>query len=494
MKVQPGGTLLTDIDFPMGTIYPDSLAEGDGSTCFLARLSEDGARRLGVIGDAAGFEQVDLIEDFALCPLTAHNAATLRARFPWLNPVPLGMQTSFGFGDRIGCATPGHVQALRQADPSGAVAPIFAQQSVRENTRTGRTPQEVLDDATWGVFQAGWRGPWGADADHVKEVSDLAPFVAVGYTFYTVDPSDHVDNAAQTDSLDALRRKTEALPWGTLQSSYPEMVSRYCAGSIRLDSLTLEFDEAILSRALAKYGRALAHTVTIARELAARMGGRAYDLEMSVDETDTPTSAHEHYFIAGELARCGVPVVSLAPRFVGKFQKGVDYMGDLAAFEVDLARHAAIMRHFGTYKLSIHTGSDKFSIYPLIAQHAGGCVHVKTAGTSYLEALRVLATANPGLFKAALELAHARFERDRKTYFLDCQPERVPHADQLADGDLPGLLEDFHARQLLHVTYGSILDELDGALTALLDRHEAAYQAALVAHFQRHIQPFVGEP
>ncbi|MEJ2151036.1 MAG: tagaturonate epimerase family protein, partial [Chloroflexota bacterium] len=254
----------------MGTIYPDSLAEGDGSTCFLARLSEDGARRLGVIGDAAGFEQVDLIEDFALCPLTAHNAATLRARLPWLNPVPLGMQTSFGFGDRIGCATPGHVQALRQADPSGAVAPIFAQQSVRENARTGRTPQEVLDDATWGVIQVGWRGPWGADADHVKEVSDLAPFVAAGYTFYTVDPSDHVDNAAQTDSPDTLRHKTEALPWDTLQSSYPEMVSRYCAGSIRLDSLTLEFAEAILSRALAKYGRALAHTVTIARELAAR--------------------------------------------------------------------------------------------------------------------------------------------------------------------------------------------------------------------------------
>jgi hypothetical protein len=485
--------LLTDIDFPMGRIYPDSLVEGDGLTCFLARLGEGGARRLGVLGDTSGFEQVEHTGEIALCPLTAHNAAALRGRFPWLNPVPLGMQTSFGFGDRIGCATLGHVAALRQADPAGTVAPIFAQQSVRENARTGRTPQGVLDDATWGVLQAGWRGPWGADADHVKEVSDLAPFVAARYTFYTVDPSDHVDNAAQSDSPDALWHKTEALPWGTLQSSYPEMVSRYCAGPIRLDSLTLEFDEVILSRALAKYGRALAHTVTIAQELAARMGGRAYDLEMSVDETDTPTSAHEHYFIAGELARCGVPVVSLAPRFVGKFQKGVDYMGDLAAFEADLTRHAAIMRHFGTYKLSIHTGSDKFSIYPLIAQHTGGCVHVKTAGTSYLEALRVLAAADPGLFKAALDLAHARFERDRKTYFLDCQPERVPHADQLADGDLPGLLEDFHARQLLHVTFGSILDEFGGALTALLDRHEADYEAALAAHFQRHIRPFAGE-
>jgi hypothetical protein len=485
--------VLGDIDFSTGSIYPDSVAEEDGLTCFLARLSEGGPRRLVVWGDASGFERIEVSEGAALCPLTAHNAAALRRRFAWLNPVPLGTQTSFGFGDRIGCATPGHVAGLRLADPASTVAPIFAQQSVRENARTGRTPQQVLDDATWGVFQAGWRGPWGADADHVKELDDLAPFVAAGYTFYTVDPSDHVDNAAQSDSLDTLRRKTDSLPWDVLQSSYSDMASRYYAQPIRLDGLTLEFDETILSRALAKYGRALAHTIAIAQELAARMGGRAYDLEMSVDETDTPTSAYEHFFIASELARCAVPVVSLAPRFVGKFQKGVDYMGDLAAFERELARHAAIMRHFGTYKLSIHTGSDKFSIYPSIAQHTGGCVHVKTAGTSYLEALRVLAEADPTLFKAALDLAHARFEHDRKTYFLDCQPEKVPHADQLADGDLPGLLEDFHARQLLHVTFGSILDEFGGALAALLDRHEADYEAALAAHFQRHIQPFAGE-
>jgi hypothetical protein len=414
--------MVTEIDFPMGSVYPESPAEGEGSTCFLVRLDEDGARRLGVLGDSSGFEQVSRAGDVAFCPLTAHNAAALRKRFAWLNPVPLGVQTSFGFGDRLGCATPGHVRALRAADPAGTIAPIFAQQSVRENARTGRTPQEVMDDATWGVFQAGWREPWGADADHVKEVADLAPFVAAGYTFYTVDPSDHVDNAAQTDSNDTLQRKTGALPWDVLQSSYPEMVARYCDRAIRVDDLSLEFDETILSRALAKYGRALAHTIVVAQELAARMGGRAYDLEMSVDETDTPTSIHEHYFIVSELTRCGVPVVSLAPRFVGKFQKGVDYMGDLALFEGELARHAAIMRHFGTYKLSIHTGSDKFSIYPLIARHTDGCAHVKTAGTSYLEALRVLATADPALFKAALDLAHARFEHDRKTYFLDCPP------------------------------------------------------------------------
>src|SRR5690606_31863501 len=100
--------------------------------------------------------------------------------------------------------------------------------------------------------------------------------------------------------------------------------------------------------------------------------GQAYDLEMSVDETDTPSSAHEHYFIANELMRRVIPVVSLAPRFVGKFQKGVDYMGDIARFEAELARHVAILQHFNCYKLSIHTGSDKFSIYGIINEQAQG--------------------------------------------------------------------------------------------------------------------------
>ena len=130
--------MFADIDFPMGSVYSDSLVEEGSLTCFLTRLGEDGARRLGIIGDASGFAGVEMAEGFALCPLTSHNATLLRGRFPWLNPVPLGTQTSFGFGDRIGCATPGHVRALRQASPSGAVAPIFAQQSVRENARTGR--------------------------------------------------------------------------------------------------------------------------------------------------------------------------------------------------------------------------------------------------------------------------------------------------------------------------------------------------------------------
>lgn len=346
-----------------------------------------------------------------------------------------------------------------------------------------------MDDAMWGIFQEGWRMAWGADADHVKEESDLPAFVRAGYTFYTIDPSDHVDNAAQTDGAESLQAKMNTVPSDILQSNFAEMKTRYCEKAIVLDGLTLEFDEMIMQRGLAKYGRALAHTITIANAPAAQMGEKPFDEEMSVDETYTPTSVYEHFFIANEPARCGIPVVSLVPRFVGKFQKGVDYMGDYAEFERKLARHTAIMRHFGTYKLSIQTGSDKFSLYSLIARHTGKFVHVKTAGTSYLEGLRVVAAHDPARFRKMLGLARARFEKDRKTYFLDAQLSQVPENHALSDADLLGLFDQFDARQVLHVVFGSILDEFGAEFQTLINQHETEFCAGLEKHFVRHLTP-----
>ena len=184
-------------------------------------------------------------------------------------------------------------------------------------------------------------------------------------------------------------------------------------------------------------------------------------------------------------------MTSLAPRFVGKFQKGVDYMGDLAEFERELERHVAIMRRFGDYKLSIHTGSDKFSIYPIIARHAGGLVHVKTAGTSYLEALRVIAHRNPDLMRRVLEVGREHFEQDRHSYYIDARLDRVPQPGQLADADLPGLLDEFDSRQVLHVTFGSILDAYGPEIKSEIARQEADYAAALETHFTRHVEPFI---
>lgn len=482
---------MESISVPGAAVYASSIVEHGGATYFLCKREADGARRLGVIGDAAGLAGGDVAGTAQLFPCTAANAAALRARLPWLSPVALGTRTSFGFGDRMGSATPGHIQAMRSTGAERTIAPIYAQQSVRENTRTGRTPQQVIDDAMWGIFQEGWRAPWGADADHVKEVSDLAPFVAAGYTFYTIDPSDYVDNAAQTDAPDTLRQKVDALPWDQLGTSYAALRDRYCAAPHQLGALTIEFSESDLLRALAKYGRAVAHTAAIAAALTAQRAGAAYDVEISVDETDTPTSVHEHFFIASELLGRDIPVVSLAPRFVGKFQKGVDYMGDMALFESELAKHAAIMDHFDRYKLSIHTGSDKFSIYPAIARHAHGRVHVKTAGTSYLEAVRLAAEHDPALFRAMLEDAREHFAHDRKTYFLDAQLDKVPAADAVADADLPALLDQFDSRQVLHVTFGTLLDRHGAAIARLVDEREDEWRAGLERHFARHLTPFV---
>ena len=416
---------MTQIAIPGATIYAASVVEQAGSSYFLCRIDATGERRLGVGGDLTGFAGQEVGQGVLLCPCSAEHAAALRARLPWLQPSPrLAGRPRSASAIGWASATAGHIQAMRSTGADATIAPIYAQQSVRENTRTGRTPQQVLDDAMWGIFQEGWRAPWGADADHVKEIADLAPFVAAGYTFYTIDPSDYVDNAAQTDALETLREKVARLPWDQLGTTYAALRQRYCSAPFALDGLTLQFDEHVLLRALAKYGRAIAHTAAIAAALTAQMQGGRYDLEISVDETDTPTSIYEHFLIANELHARGIPVASVAPRFVGKFQKGVDYMGDIALFEAELAKHVAIMNHFDSYKLSIHTGSDKFSIYPIIARHAHGHVHVKTAGTSYLEALRLVAEHDPALFRSHARSRPRALRARSQDLFSGCAAEQ----------------------------------------------------------------------
>jgi hypothetical protein len=471
------------------SVYLRSVVEADGVTYFLAHSDE--GKRLGILGDVSGFEGVrQESSSILLCPLTSGNAAALREKLPWLRPQPLGLKKSAGCGDRLGLATPGHIRALRAV--GGSIAPILAQQSMRENARTGRTPQQVMDDATWGVFEESWREPWGADADHLKTTDDIDRCVAAGYTFYTIDPGDHVDNAAHTASLDVLREKLLVLPWGELADSPADLRARYLERRFEAGSYTLAFDELALLRAACKYGRAVAHTARMYRHLVAAAGEQPFELEVSVDETETPTSPQEHFFVASEMKRLGVHWVSLAPRYVGRFEKGVDYIGDLAEFEADFAQHAAIARDLGPYKLSLHSGSDKFTLYPIVARQAGELVHLKTAGTSYLEALRAIAGVDPGLFSDILTLAHRRYDADKATYHVSAEPGKVPRPGALPFEKLASVLDLFDGRQLLHVTFGSALDRFGGQIRAALVAHEEAHYAALEAHFVRHLAPFVG--
>jgi hypothetical protein len=484
-------------------VYPRSIAARGCTLFFLGR--HDSAKYLGVVhagaalaGEFAGeAHPISLLGSdltLTLCPTDHANALALRRALPFTAPITLGLRQSIGCGDRMGLATPGHVRAVRK----GGMAPIFAQQSIREMTRTQRTPDQVMDAATWGVFQEGWREGFGADADHLKTLDDVDLCVASGFTFYTVDPGDHVDNAADADDAVTLRQKVEALPWDLLQASPDDLRRLYLGQRFDVGDFAVTFSEEELLRAAAKYGRAAAHTARMYRHLAAQMGNRAFELEMSVDETETPTTIPEHYFVASELSRLGVQWVSLAPRYIGRFEKGVDYIGDLDAFEADFARHVAIARALGPYKLSLHSGSDKFSIYPIASRVAGDLVHLKTAGTSYLEALRAIAGVKPDLFREILAFAFERYGEDRASYHVSADPAKVPTPEQLADTELATVLDDFDGREMLHVTFGSVLTarDADGSyrfrdrLLAALQADEEAHYAALEAHFDRHIAPF----
>jgi hypothetical protein len=252
-------------------------------------------------------------------------------------------------------------------------------------------------------------------------------------------------------------------------------------------------------RASVKYGRAIAHVVRLYRHLATVGSGRDWEVEVSVDETETPTTHIEHLYFASELRRLGVQWVSLAPRYVGRFEKGVDYMGDLDAFTADFAMHAAIARTLGSYKLSLHSGSDKFSIYEIAARETRGVVHLKTAGTSYLEALRTVAQVQPDLLREIYAFSLERYETDRASYHVSAELQHASPPKGMADSAVPLLLDQFDARQILHVTFGSVLTAQDSAghsrfyerMMEILNTHPEAYAANLKSHFLRHLRPFV---
>lgn len=483
-------------------VYSRSIVFADHACYFLTQSGREkhigaiapSAQKLeGLQGNARTVEVDGETFTVLLGPTSDENARQMRERLPYLSPKPLGLKRSIGCGDRLGLATPGHIRAVRAfRDQGGMMEIITAQQSIRENARTHRTPQQVMDDAMWGVFEEGWREGFGADADHLKTEEDVDACAAAGFTFYTIDPGDLVDDDADHATGSTLQAKVDALPWDVLDSSPQDLVSRLAKEKIDLGDEVATVDEEAALRAAAKYGRAVAHAVVMHRRLVQVMGDRPFELEVSVDETNTVTRLEEHIYIAHELRRLGVPVISLAPRYVGAFEKGVDYIGDLEAFRRDFARHFAVSEALGPYKLSLHSGSDKFSIYGIAAEIAGERVHVKTAGTSYLEALRAVAHVNPDLFRQIAAFAAERYPTDRQTYIVSAEVERAPDLAGLSDEELHQVLDQFDMRQILHTTFGSVLNHPDfraPMLHALQDDEETYYRV-LEEHFAKHLQPF----
>jgi hypothetical protein len=419
-----------------------------------------------------------------------------------LKATTLGLAPSFGFGDRLGLATPGHLAALQAR--GGTIKGVFAQQSIREMTRTQRTAPEVMAAASDALNHAGFGDVWGADADHLKTPADVDLTADAGFVFYTIDPSDHVDT--QADDYDQ----------ATLEARFNQMqdhvswVSQYEGKSIAVENgPQITFDAVTVRRAAVKYGQAIAHALDLARYIkqAAQKRNQPFEIELSVDETPQPTTLAEHYIIADQCRSAGVELVSLAPRLIGTLEKGVDYKGDLSALEKSLADHAAIANQLGPYKLSLHSGSDKLSMYHLFARATAGRFHVKTAGTSYLEALRVVTRHDANLFIRIINFSRDHYDTDKATYHVSATVAGVPGPADVG-GDVAKLeqlylecWDDVPAgrgftqpgRQILHCTFGSVLTDaqLGPAIRQILSEHPQTHSEILKEHFARHLEPLL---
>jgi hypothetical protein len=470
--------------------YPDSQVAYGGATYWLERSADGSKRLVAVAEDDAAFREftgtVERTDGKArlVADTTANNALALRSALPWLKPSRFGLHTSAGFGDRLGLATPGHVRALNEA--GGAINPVFAQQSIREMGRCHRTPRNVLDDATWGAFQAGWTKPVGGDADHLEELDDIDDTAAAGFVFYTLDPKAEVDPEAEHADPAVIQQKVAALDWAGLDSDLASFTKTYVGHRIDLEHEAIELDKESVLRAMAKYGPSLSHAMAMYRRLMAK--GIDCEVEFAVDETDYPTKPAEHVVVVSELKRLGMEFVSFAPRFVGRFEKGVEHIGDIDELKRDFEIHAEIARALGPYKLSLHSGSDKYSTYPLIAEATKGMVHLKTAGTSWAEALRVIAHNDPELMREVLTLALESFEANRKSYHLSCDPSRIP--THPSDDEVARLMDVVDSRQVLHVGYGAILEEFGPRLYAVWNDHEEEHYRIIADHFVKHLKPF----
>jgi hypothetical protein len=414
------------------------------------------------------------------------------------SPTPLGLAPSFGFGDRLGSATAGHLAALQNT--GGPIKGIFAQQSIRELERTARTPTNVMQAAKETLATNQYTDAWGADADHLKTEQDVDLMAAAGFTFFTVDPSDHVDQQTDDYDADTLVTKFEAI------RDNITWIDQYLNKTITVtDGLTIHFDTTTVQRAAVKYGKAIEHTIQLASYITATSEKRGLqsEIELSVDETEQPTTLAEHYIIADQCRQAGVRLISLAPRYLGDFEKGVDFKGDLEALEQSLKDHAAIANELGPYKLSLHSGSDKLSIYTLFARATKGRFHVKTAGTSYLEALRVAVRHDPSLFREIIAFSRNHYLTDKATYHVSATLENVPAPDdQLSIDELERLYlerwDDVPAglgftnpgRQILHCTFGSVLTDskLGHSIHQLLSTHQGSYTEILQEHFDRHLR------
>ncbi|MFZ0455123.1 MAG: tagaturonate epimerase family protein [Ignavibacteriaceae bacterium] len=485
------------------SIYPDSFNELNDCTFFIGKKGTEkflyaAAKNDNDLLNKFDGKRIDAkINGFNIikeCELSNKNARQIQENFDFTKPKVIGLRYSFGFGDRIGLANPGHLKSIQNKK----IGVILAQQSIREMTRTERNPDDIMSAAVWAVFQEGFTEGFGADADHLKTIEDINRLIDAGFTMFTFDPSDHVVPGVEKMADDEIEEKIKNLPWDKYGESHDELLGRYENKNIKInDSFSITPSKREITSAVLKYFGVVVQGQKMYNHLSS-FDNYDFEVEISIDETDTVTSPFDHFFVVNEMKKKNVKFVSLAPRFIGDFEKGIDYKGDLNVFRKDFVKHAAIAEYFGDYKISLHSGSDKFSVYDIISEDKNVVIHVKTAGTSYLEAVKVTAAREPELFRKILDFSTGLYEQEKKTYHVSADINKVKSSKDYKDEELVGLFDDNNVRQILHVTFGKVLTDRDNNnnyifrddLYRCLKENEDLYDDYLYKHFRRHLAPF----
>ncbi|MCX5837751.1 MAG: tagaturonate epimerase family protein [Deltaproteobacteria bacterium] len=400
---------------------------------------------------------------------------------------------SMGAGDRFGRQGAAQIAAFRKAREKGVDVAIVWNKSNREHLLTGTGPADQRAAADQAIKQTGWDGPWYVDADHIglATVDRFAPHC----DFFTLDVADYIGKSAAPEAIEAFAAKH--------------------ANLLTAKGIPARLDAAAIRAAAGRYLHAVDEAAKTYRRICELRKGDDFVTEVSMDETAVPQSPAELIVILAALADAGVPVQTLAPKFSGRFNKGVDYVGDIAAFfkefEADVRVAGWSAGAFGLpkgLKLSVHTGSDKFSLYKGIGEiirKEGAGLHLKTAGTTWLEEIVGLADSGGDGLATAKEIyraAYGRFDEVVAPYaeVINIDRKKLPSPDEVDRWEGPTLVAalrhvqtdqrfDPGMRQLVHVGF-AVVASMGGRFYEAVERHKAAVSRNVTVNlWERHLVP-----
>jgi hypothetical protein len=409
---------------------------------------------------------------------------------------------SIGIGDRFGRQGLAQLRAVQLAEKAGAIVVPVWNKSFREHSLIGTKPDDVRAEADDSVKRGGWKHAYHVDADHIG-VKNVDAFLAAS-DFYTLDVADYIGKAPDADALAGFVRDMAPFK-GTLRIPGVD-------GSFEVTDATLETIGKNYLFAVMEAGRTYRH-------VAAAKGEGKFIPEVSTDEAMTPQKPFELFFLLGALAREKVPVQTIAPKFSGEFLKGIDYVGDVGTFAREFDADLAVVKHaisvFGlpaSLKVSVHTGSDKFSLYPEIRkslQKHGAGLHLKTAGTTWLEEVIGVAQSGADGLAVAKRIyleALPRYDELAKPYatVIQIDKDKLPRAADVEKWsaetyvarlrhDKTNASYDVNFRQLVHIAFRIAAEMGDTWRNALTTAREIAGRCVTENLYDRHIKPlYVG--